>query len=524
MRLERPAEMAAQQRQDPLAERPRAADQVLPQPALRLVRPEPGRLRERRAVVARLELRLVEPVAELVQAGVERHREVVLLPARREPHVGGGHAAREGVHGGVQAPVLGLEADGGQQLAGHRALVARPGSARGTLPVLAGRRGRRDERHELGLQAREDAPELLRGQAGLVVVEQDVVGVRELAGAVEAGDVAALELEHALQGGREVAEVARLARLQPGLLGVRVGARDLRRELGRHRAALRWSRLSARTSAHVVGVRVRGRRPRLERVEQPAELGVGQPVVLDALQRLELVRPRVAPPGGIIVFWSQSRRPPMPVRSDSSRARRRSSVSWAGAVVHRPARAKTSSSSASGSSSAKCSAGSARSPRAGCRSSAMLSAISRAPASSPSSATASRRGGREVLLDGRRGERSAPAAGSGAAPATSAWSAAETVDQALAAGAQRREQVAELGLQLVELREHAVRRVLDARDVFRGLLAGPGAQLRDAALGGLEDLAHLLRGAPRQRRGGGCVRASNWSATRRRCSSTASGS
>src|SRR3954451_6894003 len=56
-RLERLAEMGTQQRQRPLAERPRAADEVLPQPALGLVHAEPGRLRQRGAVVARVHLR-----------------------------------------------------------------------------------------------------------------------------------------------------------------------------------------------------------------------------------------------------------------------------------------------------------------------------------------------------------------------------------------------------------------------------------------------------------------------------------
>ena len=86
---------------------------------------------ERRPVVARVHLRLVEPVPELVQAGVERHRQVVRLPARGEPDVGVGHAAGERVDGGVQAPVLGVVADRARAARQRARCWASPGSGRG---------------------------------------------------------------------------------------------------------------------------------------------------------------------------------------------------------------------------------------------------------------------------------------------------------------------------------------------------------------------------------------------------------
>ena len=75
----------------------------------------------------------------------------------------------------------------------------------------------------------------------------------------------------------------------------------------------------------------------------------------------------------------------------------------------------------------------------------------------------------------------------------------EPLDQALAAGPQRGHQALELTLERVELGEHAVGGLLDARDVVGGLLPGLGAQLGGAALGGLEDQADLLGGAAGER-------------------------
>ena len=88
-----------------------------------------------------------------------------------------GHAAGERVDGGVQAPVLGVVADGPEQLLGERLLALPREVAREDAAVLARRRRGRDERDELVLDRAEERPELLGREARLVVVEQDVVRV-----------------------------------------------------------------------------------------------------------------------------------------------------------------------------------------------------------------------------------------------------------------------------------------------------------------------------------------------------------
>ena len=99
----------------------------------------------------------------------------------------------------------------------------------------------------------------------------------------------------------------RRARLLPRLLAERVGAADLGGEVGRHAHGLLVVAARPATSRDVVGVGVLAGGPRLERVEQPAELGVGQLVVARSRSSVPSWSARAAaPPGGIIVFWSQN--------------------------------------------------------------------------------------------------------------------------------------------------------------------------------------------------------------------------
>ena len=116
-------------------------------------------------------------------------------------------------------------------------LRARRGSRRGAATRRARRRWRRSPR------AAARCPSRRRSSTGaqlgglhprLEVVEQRVVGVLEL----EALDVAALELDHALEVGQEGGEVGALAGRLPGVLGDRGRARDLGSQLGRHPARL----------------------------------------------------------------------------------------------------------------------------------------------------------------------------------------------------------------------------------------------------------------------------------------------
>jgi hypothetical protein len=164
--------------------------------------------------------------------------------------------------------------------------------ARQRARAVGAARRRRHERDELLLEAVEQRGQLGRGQARLVVVEQHVVRVREVAGPVEARGVAVREIDHALERRPEEREVARVARVHPRLLGVRGGARHLGGQLRRNPHGLVMVAPDRGHEPRVVGVRVDGCRPRLQGVEQVAERGIGQPVVLDPLQRLELVGPR----------------------------------------------------------------------------------------------------------------------------------------------------------------------------------------------------------------------------------------
>ena len=94
---ERVREVPLQPRQQPRAERPPAADDVLPQPALGLVDAQRGASVQRRAAQRRGEVGVVEAVAELVQPAVERPAEIVVAPARGDADVvGPGRLRRTG--------------------------------------------------------------------------------------------------------------------------------------------------------------------------------------------------------------------------------------------------------------------------------------------------------------------------------------------------------------------------------------------------------------------------------------------
>ena len=148
-------------------------------------------------------------------------------------------------------------------------------------------RGLADEVDERVAELGEQRLELGGGELGLEVVEQQVVGVLD---GLEAGDVAVAELDVALERVAEEAEVGRRARLLPGLLAERVGVADLGGELGRHAHRLLVVAPDGGEQADGVGVRVLAGGPRLERVEQPPDLGVDQLVVGDHLERRRVVR------------------------------------------------------------------------------------------------------------------------------------------------------------------------------------------------------------------------------------------
>ena len=135
----------------------------------------------------------------------------------------------------------------------------------------------------------EQRPQPRRGHAGLEVVEEHVVGVLGLR---EAVDVAVAELQ---VGGQRVAEagvVGRRAGLLPGRLADGRGAAEVGGQRGGHAHRLLDVAAQRGDQADVVRVGVLLRRPRPQRVEQPAELRVAQLLVGERLQRRLVVAAR----------------------------------------------------------------------------------------------------------------------------------------------------------------------------------------------------------------------------------------
>ena len=281
--------MRAQRRQHPFAERPRAADDVLPQPALGLVDAERDRLAERAARELGRDPGLVEAVAELVQRREVRDAEVVQVVARGDAHVRRAERLRERVRRGIQAPAVGVEADRLEDVHHRAALVVdleRAGEDAVVARVLVGAGGRRDELHQRVAKRLEQRPQLGGGEAGLEVVEQEVVGVL---GGLEARDVAVAQVDVARQRVTEEREVRRRARLLPRLLAEGVGVAHLRRQLGRDAHGLLVIAPDRGDQADGVGVGVLPVRPRREPVEQPPDLRVGELAVADQLERRGVV-------------------------------------------------------------------------------------------------------------------------------------------------------------------------------------------------------------------------------------------
>ena len=165
-----------------------------------------------------------------------------------------------------------------------------------------------DERAELGREHREDLADLGRAHAGLVVLEQHVVGV--VVGC-EALDVLAAELHGALEPRPERREVGLLAGLHPHLVGVRSRLDEPRREICRDATgAVKVAQPHADQRSVVGVVRERvGVRPEL--LVELAEPIVRLEIVGDLLDRAELRRARWCP-----ARWHEHRHVP-----DEHRAR-----------------------------------------------------------------------------------------------------------------------------------------------------------------------------------------------------------
>ena len=98
-------ERLLQPREEPAPERQRPTDDVLPEPALRLVQRRRDAGRERRALERRVHAPLVEAVAALVHRG-EQREEVVVVVARRQTDVAQAERHLERVDGEIEPELV----------------------------------------------------------------------------------------------------------------------------------------------------------------------------------------------------------------------------------------------------------------------------------------------------------------------------------------------------------------------------------------------------------------------------------
>ena len=179
-----------QPREEVAPERQRSSDEVLPHPALRLVHAERDAAGERGALERRVDLALVEPMAELVHRP-EEAAEMLAEVARRDADVGHAGSGRERVHGRIEPPRLVVEAEGTRDFELEELLCVEveivircsAASARGDLL---------HERRLMLLQVVEQPADVFRLHAALVVVEHDVV---RLVADFEAVDVLLAQVE-----------------------------------------------------------------------------------------------------------------------------------------------------------------------------------------------------------------------------------------------------------------------------------------------------------------------------------------
>ena len=138
-----------------------------------------------------------------------------------------------------------------------------------------------DQRNQLRLDLGEDPRHVRRLRLRLEVVEQDVVG---LVGRVEAGDVAAAQLDGALERREEQLEVRRHLRLEPDRGRLGGGPRHLAGELGGHAHRLVVLTPGEADQRGVVGVRVERVLERAQLLDEAAHLGIDQRFMAELLE------------------------------------------------------------------------------------------------------------------------------------------------------------------------------------------------------------------------------------------------
>ena len=251
-------------RVEPAPEGERAADHVLPEPALRLVQRGRAARCERCPVELGLAAVLVQAVADLVHGREQRVAvEVVLGVSRREADVAGSRARCR-----TDAPSgrAGSTARRCRRRARRRResscwALARVRAARGT--PRARRRGAAATRsRRAGLSRSKTVRTSSVFIPRLEVVQQHVVGI---VGRREAVDVPVLELERAVEPRAEALVVVVGPRLRPRIDALGRELRQVGRELGRHATRLLPVASGDCDQARVVGV---GIELRLERAER----------------------------------------------------------------------------------------------------------------------------------------------------------------------------------------------------------------------------------------------------------------
>src|SRR4051794_31997268 len=273
-----------QTREEVAPEGQRAADEVLPHSALRLVHAERHAARERRPLERGIDLVLVEPVPELVHRP-EEAAEVVREVARRDAYVADPRARRERMHRRIQPPRVVGEAESVRDLELEDLLLLDRERVL-ARPVGCLLRHLLHERRLVLLQVVEDAPDFLCPHPALVVVEHDVV---RLVVDLEAVDVTLAQVEVLAQHRQEALEVVVLPRLHPDGICERGGARYLRAQVRRNLARLLPVVRNDADQARLERVVVLLLAPAAEIVDELADLRRDELLVRDATDGRQLL-------------------------------------------------------------------------------------------------------------------------------------------------------------------------------------------------------------------------------------------
>ena len=204
---ERRGKSGTRARKAPCPEVSRAADEVLPEPRLRLVHAERRRLAGRQPIPVATQSLLVQAVPRLVHDPEQGRGQEAFVPPGGDPAVIGTGGRTERMIRRVEPSALEVETDARRDLLHEAALdldriVPTKQRVVGTLPRLD---AASHERHDARAQPAEDLGDRRPAGAGLVIVHQRVVGIevgklaRRLL-ALEAEDASQPRLQHRPRG------------------------------------------------------------------------------------------------------------------------------------------------------------------------------------------------------------------------------------------------------------------------------------------------------------------------------------